>query len=207
VNNARGAIAVSFDPPDNDGYSDITRYDARCTSSNGGFETSSHAEGSPILVTGLTFGKSYECDAFATNEFGNGAFGPTAGPVTVDVAKPAPPNLVGWTLGQTSIAFDIHAFDDGYYLLTSKGSVDAFGAAKYKGDILSKRVTAVAMMKAPAPFSGYWILTKKGRIYALGGAPLVSTRALNRSDVVGMVVTSNGMRAVTTRRIQRVNFQ
>jgi titin len=118
-NTERGAIEVSFDPPDEDGYSDITRYDARCTSSDGGIQVSNFGADSPIVVRGLTYAKSYDCDAVAMNEFGFGDYGPTQGPVTIDVAEPGAPELDEWTLGHTSITFEIGVSDDGGSAITS----------------------------------------------------------------------------------------
>ena len=65
-------ISVAFVAPANDG-STITGYTAACTSSDGG-TFGNHAGGtSPIVVTGLTNGKTYTCTVFATNAEGNSA--------------------------------------------------------------------------------------------------------------------------------------
>ena len=65
-------ISVSFTAPF-DGGSPITGYTADCVSSNGGSPGSQDGATSPILVTGLSNGKSYTCTVFATNANGDGA--------------------------------------------------------------------------------------------------------------------------------------
>jgi hypothetical protein len=66
------SASVTFTPPADNGGSSITSYTARCTSANGGAAGQVSGSGSPLLVSGLTNGKSYTCFVTATNEIGTG---------------------------------------------------------------------------------------------------------------------------------------
>ena len=70
---ANGSARVTFSPPASNGGSAITSYTATCASSNGGATGSVSGAASPIVVTGLTNGKTYTCTMFATNSFGDSA--------------------------------------------------------------------------------------------------------------------------------------
>src|SRR6478735_4410140 len=65
-------ISVAFVAPDAHG-SAITSYTASCTSINGGTAGSLSGASSPLVVTGLTNGKSYTCKVLATNAEGSSA--------------------------------------------------------------------------------------------------------------------------------------
>ncbi|HEY3143641.1 MAG TPA: hypothetical protein VGJ86_21070 [Acidimicrobiales bacterium] len=61
------------------------------------------------------------------------------------------------------------ARDEGYWIATSEGRVQAFGDAVELGDHRGQGQTVVAM--APTPDEhGYWLLTEEGRIVAFGTA-------------------------------------
>jgi len=98
-------ITVSFSAP-NDGGSAITNYGATCTSSNGGSTGSAGGAGSPIVVTGLTNGKSYTCTVAATNANGAGASSPVSTAVVPSTVPSAPAQpTVGAGNGQISVDF------------------------------------------------------------------------------------------------------
>jgi len=72
---ANTGVLIEFTPPIDDGGSDIIDYTALC---NGGMEAVGAT--SPLLVTGLSNGITYECYVFARNSVGPGA---TSGVVIV----------------------------------------------------------------------------------------------------------------------------
>jgi hypothetical protein len=86
VTRGNAEISVGFLAPGSDGGRSITGYTATCTSSNGGATGSVGGAGSPIVVTGLTNGRTYTCDVTATNVVGTGlasAASASAVPATV----------------------------------------------------------------------------------------------------------------------------
>ncbi|KAA1421583.1 fibronectin type III domain-containing protein [Nocardioides humilatus] len=65
-----GRGQVGFAAPASNGGSAITSYFTRCDSTNGGVTRSRSGATSPLLVTGLTSGKTYHCQVRATNAAG-----------------------------------------------------------------------------------------------------------------------------------------
>ena len=88
------SLKVAFSAPASDGGSPITAYTASCTSSDGGASGSGSATGSPIIVNGLTNGRTYRCNVTATNSVGTGP--PSAASNTAVPAEtvPDPPQLL-----------------------------------------------------------------------------------------------------------------
>ena len=72
----KGALKVAFKVPANNG-APITQYTATCRSSNGGVANATSSKARPIVVTGLSSGKTYTCTVTATNRRGTG---PTSHP-------------------------------------------------------------------------------------------------------------------------------
>ena len=66
-----GALRVTFTAPTDNG-APITGYTATCSSATGGATTAKAAKAGPIVVTGLTAGKTYACTATARNSRGSG---------------------------------------------------------------------------------------------------------------------------------------
>jgi hypothetical protein len=68
-----GPLTVTYKTPASNGGPPITRYTARCSSSNGGATrtgTHSGATAAPIAVASVTTGKTYTCTVTATNAIG-----------------------------------------------------------------------------------------------------------------------------------------
>lgn len=79
-----GAIAVGFT---SDALAGITGFTAECVSADGGATGTATGAASPLSVTGLTAGKSYQCHVKATNAIGTSAYGGFGDTVQV----PSPP--------------------------------------------------------------------------------------------------------------------
>ena len=62
-----GQIRVSFTAPANSNGSAVSGYAARCESADGGTARQVNATVGPIVVTGLSVGKTYRCKAAARN--------------------------------------------------------------------------------------------------------------------------------------------
>jgi hypothetical protein len=74
-------------------------YTVTCTSSNGGAAGNATATANPIVVTGLTNGKSYTCTVTASNGGGSSAASSASSTVTPTNANPQPnpiPTLSEW---------------------------------------------------------------------------------------------------------------
>jgi len=65
--------SVKFTAPGDNGGSPVTAYTATCVSSNSGATGTGSGPGSPVVVSGLTNGKTYACSVTATNVNGTGA--------------------------------------------------------------------------------------------------------------------------------------
>ena len=92
---AAGAVQVTFTPNGNGG-SPINRYDATCTSNNGGATKSATGTSSPIVVPALTLGRSYRCRVSAGNAVGTSPSS-TSGPQVVpnNATTPDPVTVTG----------------------------------------------------------------------------------------------------------------
>ncbi len=98
-----GALTVLFTAPAQSGSSQIESYTATCTSSNGGATGTGVAANSPVLVSGLTNGKSYTCTVHATNSFGDGPESSASGTAVPNGTKPGAPTSVSGAPGNASI--------------------------------------------------------------------------------------------------------
>ena len=90
-------ISVAFVARGDNG-SAITGYAAACTSSNGGAAGSQSGSTSPLVVTGLTNGKTYTCKVLATNAEGDSPLS-AASSATVPATVPAAPAAPGVSHG------------------------------------------------------------------------------------------------------------
>jgi len=98
-------ITVTFTAPGNDGGNMITAYNATCTSSNGGMPGSLSNAGTvtPIVVTGLTNGKSYTCTVTASNTDGTGPASAPSSPAVVPSTVPDAPATPTVSAGNAEI--------------------------------------------------------------------------------------------------------
>ncbi len=68
---AKGTLKVAFAIPANNG-APITSYAATCTSKDAGAPKGKTGKAEPLIVSGLTGGKTYTCTVNATNSRGAG---------------------------------------------------------------------------------------------------------------------------------------
>ncbi len=109
-------ISVAFVAPANGG-SAITGYTASCTSSDGGATGSNSGATSPIVVSTLTNGKTYNCTVLATNAVGNG-LASTASASAVPATVPTAPVAPTLTHGNGSISVAITVSSTGGSVVT-----------------------------------------------------------------------------------------
>src|SRR4029079_4642279 len=114
-----GAL-VSFTAPAANGGSPLTGYTAACTSSDGGAAGSASGTVSPIVVSGLTNGKTYTCTVAATNDRGTGAPSSASNAIVPAPTVPDPPTSVAATRGNgsASVAFAAPSNDGGHPIST-----------------------------------------------------------------------------------------
>ena len=106
-------ITVTFMAPGSDGGSTITAYSATCTSSDGGATRSAANSGtvSPIIIAGLSNGKSYTCTVDATNADGTSAESAPSAAVT-PAAVPDAPSITSAVVTNTQVAVTFSAGAD-----------------------------------------------------------------------------------------------
>lgn len=108
-----GSASVSF-TPGYDGATPVVRFDASCTSTNGGAHAAASGAGSPIVVPGLTLGKTYTCRVTATNLLGTSsasAGSNAVGPVSTPGAPTAVVAVAGG--GGATVSWSPPATDGG----------------------------------------------------------------------------------------------
>jgi hypothetical protein len=84
-----GFVSLAF-TPGLTGGSPTTGYAATCVSSDGGTSSSGLADASPIAVSGLTNGKTYQCTVAASNTDGAGSQSSPSSAFVMPVAPTAP---------------------------------------------------------------------------------------------------------------------
>jgi hypothetical protein len=116
-----GSATVSFAPPSTDGRSPITGYTVTCTPANDGIIRSASGSASPILVSGLSSGKTYTCTVVATNGVGSGLASSASNAVTpLPVSAPGVPTLVRLVpaSGAMKVLFSPPATDGGLPIIS-----------------------------------------------------------------------------------------
>jgi hypothetical protein len=98
------SLRVAFSGPASDGGSAITSYTAACTSSSGGVPGAGIGSNSPIVVNGLTNGRSYRCSVRAANAAGTGASSALSNTVVPGLTVADPPTITGSFGGNTALA-------------------------------------------------------------------------------------------------------
>ena len=98
------SLLVTFAKPNFDGGTPITHYTASCASSNGGASGSATGAASPIIVNGLTNGRTYTCAVTATNAVGTGGSSGASNSSAPAVTVPDPPTITNTVAGNTAMA-------------------------------------------------------------------------------------------------------
>jgi Fibronectin type III domain len=93
------SIAVGFAPPSDHGGSVITTYRAKCASSNGGHRGNKEHLVSPVVLDGLSPGKTYTCTLQARN---TGGYGPVSNRSRAIVTL-RPPTITSVVGGERSV--------------------------------------------------------------------------------------------------------
>ncbi len=208
-----GRVTVSFVAPFDGGLA-ITGYGVSCSSGDGGVLGSVSGVGSPLTVSGLTDGRSYQCVVSAANADGSGppspesaSFVPSA-PITVAARSGY------WMLGADGkvfafgdathygnaggpvVAFAARKDGSGYWVVDAAGTVHPFGtAAGHGGRPALRPGEQVRTISATPSGNGYWLFTNNGRVFAYGDAHWHGDMAAVRLEgpIVASVATSTGL--------------
>src|SRR5207245_6021643 len=108
------SVSVACTAPADNGGSTITSYTASCTSSDGGAPGSASGGSSPIVVTALTNGNTYECAVIATNAVGDSGVSGASNDV-MPISVPGAPTMgtASAGAGSVSVSFTAPADDGG----------------------------------------------------------------------------------------------
>jgi hypothetical protein len=168
-------IKVVFAAP-GDGGTPIISYGAACTSSNGGRRSTKTGPGSPLVVTGLTNGRTYTCTVAARNARG--------------VSFNSPASIAVVPTGPLSATAVTH----GFRLFAGDGGVFTFGTDRNFGSAAGKAQHLVVGMTTTVSEQGYWLVATDGGIFSFGDAQFYgSTGAIHlNKPIVGMTPTPTG---------------
>ncbi len=166
------SATVSFSPPADGGGGAITGYTVTATDltdvAHGG--QTATGQQSPIMLSGLIGGDTYQFTVTATSALGAGQPSVPSNPVV-----PIQPTV------------------NGYWLVASDGGIFAFGDAGFYGSTGSLHLNQPVVGMAATPDGrGYWLVASDGGIFATGDATFFGSTGsltLNR-PVVGMAVSS-----------------
>jgi hypothetical protein len=131
-----GQATVSFSPPTNTGGLPITSYTVYVYSGNTLVKTITGVSGSPVTITGLTNGTSYDFEVAAVNADGTGAPSSPSNVVVPSGLPGAPTNVVA-TAGNGQATVTWTAPNNGGSPITS------YTVYIYSGNTLVKTVTGV----------------------------------------------------------------
>ncbi|WP_333600902.1 beta strand repeat-containing protein, partial [Flavobacterium sp.] len=221
ITNGNGQLSVAFTAPSSNGGAAITDY--KYSVNGGSTFTASGSTGSPIIITGLTNGTTYDVQLLAVNAAGDGAASTT---VQGTPAAPSAPTIsvnqasvgaVSTTYGTASSAVSFNASgatltDDititapaGFEVSTTSSS-SGFAASQVltqsAGAVASTtvyvRLTATATV-AGSPFSGNISLTTTGAdaVTVATTASTVSPKGLTITGLTGNDKTYDGTTTAT----------
>ena len=99
------SATVSFTAGDS-GSGPILGFGVSCKSSDGGFDGAASGTASPIVVSGLTNGKTYTCTVFAQNAFGTSGLSGPSNPFVPSAGGTVPtaPTVTAVTPGNSSVS-------------------------------------------------------------------------------------------------------
>ena len=164
-------VSVGFTRPF-DGGRTISSYRATCSSRNGGASRSRTGAHSPIVVTGLSNGKTYTCTVAATNADGTGP--PSGASAAVVPAVPVP-------------------VARGFRLYSGDGGVFTFGNEQFYGSAAGVSIQTVICMATTPDNRGYWLVAADGGVFTFGDAHFYGSAAgISRLPVVGCAATPSG---------------
>ena len=91
--------------------------------------------------------------------------------------------------GERAVAIATSADGLGYWIVTSTGSVTAFGDAGFFGQTSTKNVTGIASLPGD---DGYWIVTSSGGVHAFGRAKIYPGKVPAGSDITAIASSPDG---------------
>ena len=105
-------------------------------------------------------------------------------------------DMVGRRLTSPVVGFAARPQGDGYWLVTARGNVYDFGAARWRGALADRELASTVRGIAATPDGrGYYLFLRNGRVFAFGTAAFhgsASLASLDGAAVSAMAVTTTG---------------
>jgi titin len=117
ITRGQNSVDVAFTAGSDNGDT-VTSFTATCDSTNAGVQQIVSGAHSPITVGSLTNGKTYHCDVFATNSYGN-SFDSSDSSNFTAATVPAAPTIGSKTLGSNAVTVAFSANSTGADPITS----------------------------------------------------------------------------------------
>lgn len=188
-----GLVTVRWSPPVSDGGVPVTRYIVR--ESPGGALVEVAGDARSVVIGGLPNGTAHTFTVTAVNKAGSSE--PSASTAATPIAPPtvvvtAPPSTVVVTAPPPTVVETPKP--SGYWMVSARGSVYAFGDARWLGDA-SAGGAPVVDLEPSASRAGYWVVDAAGRVFTFGDARYFgSAGGLASSETVTSISATPGGR-------------
>lgn len=187
---ANGSISIAFTAPASNGGSAITTYTGSCAPTTAGTTRTATGAASPISVTSLSNGTTYDCTVTATNAVGASAASATA--QATPVGPPPAPTIGVATPGDqsASIAFTAPASNGGSAITSYTMSCTA-STTTITGTGASSPIVVTGLTNGTA-YSCSVKATNSAGLGTASGTVSVTPRTVPAAPTIGTATPGNG---------------